>query len=114
MTYLVLNTPFLLAAVAVAVLAGLVRRRPDARAVRWRAVGIAAVGLVILTAVFDNVLVGTGIVGYDPALISGVRVGVAPIEDFAYALAALVLLPALWALLAPRAVAPASDGEGDA
>ena len=58
--------------------------------------------MLILTAVFDNVLVATGIVGYDPRLISGVLVGVAPIEDFAYAIAAVVLLPALWHLLAAR------------
>ncbi len=28
-------------------------------------------------------------------------VGVAPLEDFAYAVAAVVLLPSLWALLSP-------------
>ena len=48
---------------------------------------------------FDNVLVGTGIVGYDPDLISGAKIGVAPLEDFAYAIAAIILLPSLWALL---------------
>jgi len=55
--------------------------------------------LLALTAIFDNVLVGTGIVGYDLTLISGARIGVAPLEDFAYAIAALVLLPSLWSLL---------------
>lgn len=96
-TYLLLDAAFLAVVALVAVLAVVARRAP-----RWRAVGLAAVPLPVLTAVFDNVLVGTGIVGYDPDLISGIRLGVAPIEDFAYTLAALVLLPSLWSLLTPR------------
>ena len=60
-------------------------------------------GVLLLTAVFDNVLVGTGIVGYDATRLSGAYVGVAPIEDFAYAIAAVLLLPALWRLLTPSA-----------
>jgi lycopene cyclase domain-containing protein len=81
----------------VAVAAGVSRRAP-----RWRAVGLAAIPLVILTAVFDNVIVGTGVVAYDADRISGLRLGVMPIEDFAYAIAAVVLLPSLWMLLTPR------------
>jgi lycopene cyclase domain-containing protein len=66
------------------------------------AIGLAAV--LLATAIFDNVIIGTGIVAYDPARISGVRIGLAPIEDFAYAIAAAVLLPSLWMLLRrPRA-----------
>lgn len=97
MTYWLLNLPFLAVVAVVAVAAILVHRSP-----RWRAVGVTAIVVLVLTAVFDNVLVGVGIVGYDPALISGVFVGVAPIEDFAYAVAAIVLLPSLWSLLSPR------------
>ena len=97
MTYWLLNLAFLAAVVVVAVAALLARRAP-----RWRFVGLTAIVLVVMTAVFDNVLVGVGIVAYDPARISGIRIGVAPIEDFAYALAAVVLLPSLWSLLAPR------------
>ena len=62
----------------------------------------AVVVLVVLTAVFDNVIVGSGIVGYDPTRILGLRVGVAPIEDFAYAVAAALALPALWHVTRPR------------
>lgn len=94
MTYWLLNLPFLAVVAVVALAAVLARRAP-----RWRAVGLAAVVLLIMTAVFDNVLVATGIVGYDATRISGVLVGVAPIEDFAYAVAAVVLLPSLWSLL---------------
>ena len=94
MTYWLLNLPFLAVAATVALAAILSRRSP-----RWRHIGLAAIPLLILTAVFDNVLVATGIVGYDPALISGAKIGVAPLEDFAYAIAAIILLPSLWALL---------------
>lgn len=94
MTYWLLNLPFLAAVALVALAAVLARRAP-----RWRAVGAAAIVLLLMTAVFDNVLVATGIVGYNAGRISGVLVGVAPLEDFAYAAAAVVLLPALWSLL---------------
>lgn len=63
---------------------------------------IGAAAVVALTAVFDNLIVGTGIVAYDPSRILGVRVGVAPVEDFAYSLAAALALPAAWHLLGPR------------
>jgi lycopene cyclase domain-containing protein len=96
-TYLLVDLPFLGAVVVVALAAGLARRAP-----RWRAVGLAAIPLVLLTAVFDNVIVGTGIVAYDADRISGIRLGAMPIEDFGYVLAAVVLLPSLWSLLAPR------------
>lgn len=97
MTYTLLNLVFLAAVALVALAAVLARRSPD-----WRAVGAAAVLLLTLTAIFDNVIIGTGLVDYDDALISGVRIGLAPIEDFAYTVAALVLLPAVWELLPRR------------
>jgi lycopene cyclase domain-containing protein len=94
MTYLLLDLPFLAVVALVALAAVLTRRAP-----RWRGVGLAGIVLIVLTAVFDNALVASGIVGYDPDRISGVLVGVAPIEDFAYAIAAVVLLPSLWELV---------------
>jgi lycopene cyclase domain-containing protein len=65
----------------------------------------ALVGLVVLVALtvaFDNVIVGTGIVAYDGSRILGMRVGVAPVEDFSYAVVAALALPALWVLLGRR------------
>lgn len=97
MTYTLLNLVFLGFVALVGVAAVLARRSPD-----WRAVGLAAILLLTLTAIFDNVIIGTGLVDYDDSLISGIRIGLAPIEDFAYTLAALVLLPALWELLPTR------------
>ena len=58
-------------------------------------VGTAAV-MLILTAIFDNVIIATGIVAYDQEKISGIMVGVAPIEDFAYTVLAIVLVPSLY------------------
>jgi lycopene cyclase domain-containing protein len=94
MTYWSLNAFFLAAVAAVALAAALTRRSP-----RWRALAIAGVALLATTAVFDNVMIGIGLVDYNPDLISGAFVGIAPLEDFAYAVAAVVLLPSLWHLL---------------
>lgn len=95
MTYLVLNATFLAAAGLVAVVA-LVRRMISARFGAF--VGVALVLTLLLTAVFDNLMIGTGLFSYDPEHISGLFIGRAPLEDFAYPLAAAILLPALWAL----------------
>jgi lycopene cyclase domain-containing protein len=97
MTYWLLNLAFLGTVALVALATWLARRMPA-----WRAVGLSAIPLLLLTAVFDNVLVGTHIVSYDPKLISGAFLGFAPLEDFSYAIAATVMLPCLWALLTPR------------
>jgi lycopene cyclase domain-containing protein len=65
-------------------------------------IAILTAVLLVMTAIFDNFIVGTGIVAYDPELISGVRIGYAPIEDFFYTLAAIVLIPSLWNWLRSR------------
>jgi lycopene cyclase domain-containing protein len=93
-TYWGLNAFFLSAAVIVAIVARVVRRRP-----RLLPLVITAAILLVITAVFDNVMISIGLVGYDRDLISGTFIGVAPLEDFAYAIGAVLLLPALWALL---------------
>jgi lycopene cyclase domain-containing protein len=102
MTYWALNAIFLAAVAAVALAAVLVRRVPGRSGEYWRAIGIAAVALLLLTAAFDNVMIAVGLVGYSEELTSGVRLGLAPLEDFAYALAAVVLLPSLWFLFERR------------
>ena len=80
----------------------------------FRATAVAlTLGIVlIMTAIFDNVMIGVGLVGYDPDLISGQFIGIAPLEDFAYAVAAVVLLPALWVILSPRARPRVGAGAG--
>lgn len=98
MTYWIINIPFLLAAALVLAASIALQRAP--RAVAWF---IAAAVMMVLTAVFDNAIIGFGLVDYDPALISGVRIGVAPLEDFAYTIASLLIVPALWHMMEPRA-----------
>jgi lycopene cyclase domain-containing protein len=60
---------------------------------------VAASVMLFLTLVFDNLIIASGIVDYDPEKISGIRLGVAPIEDFAYTLVALVLIPSVFNFL---------------
>jgi lycopene cyclase domain-containing protein len=98
MTYWIINLPFVLAAALVLAGASATRRPP-----RGRAWWLAAVVMFVVTVVFDNAIIGFGIVDYDDTLISGLRLGFAPVEDFAYTLAALLLIPALWHLMEPRA-----------
>lgn len=100
MTYLVLSCVFMAAAMLTALWAARVHRRRAAEApFGWGAVCAAALALLVLTAVFDNIMIGVGLFTYADAQISGIRLGLAPIEDFSYPLAAVVLLPALWVLL---------------
>lgn len=68
---------------------------------RWltlKPLTFAALVMFTLTAIFDNVIIGTGIVAYDDDLLLGVKILYAPIEDFAYTAVALVLVPSLFNL----------------
>ncbi|NYE19937.1 lycopene cyclase domain-containing protein [Microbacterium immunditiarum] len=94
MTYVLLSLPFLV--IAAATTLATARRSGFAR--RMAASGIAAVVLVVLTAVFDNVMIGVGLYSYPAEHLSGLRIGLAPIEDFAYPLAAAFLVPAVYTL----------------
>jgi small toxic polypeptide LdrA/B/C/D len=52
--------------------------------------------LLLLTLCFDNLIIVMNIVTYTPGHVLGVYMGKAPIEDFAYTLAAILLVGALW------------------
>jgi lycopene cyclase domain-containing protein len=61
--------------------------------------GAATVILVFLIAVVgDNFIIANGIVAYDVSKLAGVYLGTAPIEDFAYTVASVILVPAVWML----------------
>lgn len=94
MSYALLNLIFV-----VPVLVGLFAYRWLAH---WGTFCYTLVALMLMTAVFDNFIVGSGIVAYDPKLLSGVFIGFAPIEDFAYTLVAAVLIPMTWWWLGSR------------
>jgi len=70
--------------------------------VHWGTICYTLVALLLITAVFDNFIVGSGVVAYDPTLLSGVFIGFAPIEDFAYTLVAAILIPLTWWWLGSR------------
>lgn len=113
MTYWALNAVFLIPAAAVLILALLRRTVPGpGRKGVLAALGITAVVLLLLTAVFDNVMIAAGLFGYNPERISGAFLGSAPLEDFAYTLAAVMLLPALWMLLGRRGSPGKSGASG--
>jgi len=97
MTYALICLPFLVVAVVFAVVAarGL---PPGQRRRRWAATGLAGVLLLVLTAVFDSVMIAAGLFAYADGTRLGPTVGLAPIEDFAYPIAAVLLVPAVWTL----------------
>jgi lycopene cyclase domain-containing protein len=94
MTYFALNASVLLTLFVVLNL--FLRKTP------WKLVGLTLLATMVLTAIFDSVIVGTGIVAYDTSKILGLTIGLAPVEDFAYTIAAALLIPAVWILLGKR------------
>ncbi|PPF89740.1 lycopene cyclase [Subtercola sp. Z020] len=122
MSYGVLNAIFLAVALVVAIVAGVAHHRRRRRhgdtvtgsgagtgagtrgstGTRLVALLITAAVLFVVSAVFDNVMIGIGLVGYNRDLISGAFLGIAPLEDFAYVIGAVLLLPAVWLLVPAR------------
>ncbi|KQO99727.1 lycopene cyclase domain-containing protein [Leifsonia sp. Leaf264] len=98
MNYLTLN--LIVLAVVTVIAAVALPRRPRLIA----PIALTVVVLFALTAVFDNVMIAVGLMVYSDGR-SGIDIGLAPIEDFAYPLAGALLLPSIWVLL--------SRGEGD-
>ena len=52
--------------------------------------------MLVLTAIFDNLIVATGIVAYDESKLLGIKLLTVPLEDFAYTIVAVLLVPAIW------------------
>ncbi len=88
MTYLLLNILFTLTAIVTGFWLYPKRLRKIA--------SMALVPLLLATAIFDNLIVGFGIVAYDPSKICGLFIGFVPVEDFCYSIAAVWLVPAIW------------------
>ncbi|MEV4668102.1 lycopene cyclase domain-containing protein [Microbacterium sp. LWO12-1.2] len=117
MTYIQLAAWFLAAAVAAALVLSLLARRRGA-APHLGAIALTVLALFILTAVFDTIMIGTGLFHYSGQHLLDIHIGLAPIEDFAYPLAGALLLPSLWAALRARRSArkptAADESEADA
>lgn len=55
--------------------------------------------MLLLTLVFDSLIINFGIVDYDKSKILGIYLGAAPLEDFFYTLIAVMLVPIVWNVL---------------
>jgi lycopene cyclase domain-containing protein len=92
-TYLLMSIPFLSLAIGTTTLAA------------WKfglhihSLVIPTAVLLATTAVFDNLIIGVGLVAYDESRILGLDNGLAPIADFLYAMAAVQLAASLWHIL---------------
>jgi len=91
MNYLALNVVFML--MAFVILNVIVRKSP------WKLIGWALLAMCLVTFIFDNVIVGLGIVDYDLTKISGVLLGLVPIEDFAYTIVSVLAVSSIWHLM---------------
>lgn len=58
--------------------------------------------MALLTLVFDSLAIYLGFFHYNETKILGLTLGFAPVEDFFYALVAVLLIPALWKRFAPN------------
>lgn len=94
MTYTLFNLIFLIPATVVLILA----RSLVSRAGFW----LCLVGLVVLTVIFDNVMIASGLFFYATDRTLGIRLGLMPVEDLAYVVFTAFVLPALWEFLRRR------------
>lgn len=92
-TYLILNLVFLLS-----LFLFLPKRLQRPSKAFW----ITLAGLLILTAIFDPIIIAFDIVAYDPTKLLGIYWFGAPIEDFFYALYAAAMVPLIWNKLGER------------
>ncbi|MBD3778685.1 MULTISPECIES: lycopene cyclase domain-containing protein [unclassified Cellulomonas] len=106
MTNIVLNVLVLLALV---VASWRVLRRVRPGPLVW-----TALHLCLLTMVFDTVMIAADLYVFDEDKILGVYLWGAPLEDFAYAIAAALAMPVLWTVLAGREARRSAAGAGPA
>lgn len=90
MTYVLISLPFLLVAVAVALWRW--RRYPQQALVT----GIVLAVVLVLTVIFDNLMIAFGNVAYGDAQNLGVYLGLVPVEDLFYPIFATLIITALW------------------
>lgn len=86
-TYLILNLCFIVGVIT------LLRLRPSRPSKAW---ALALISLLILTAIFDNIMIHYQLFTYADDMILGLHLGRAPVEDFFYAILAAIAIPALW------------------
>lgn len=99
MTYLLMSLPFLGAGLIVFAVGALQATRRGTAGRYFSSWAAATGALVVLTAVFDNVMMMAGFFDYGTEQISGLRLGLMPLEDFFYPIVAALLLSGAWQLL---------------
>lgn len=102
MTYVSFAAVFVGIAAVVAAVATL-RRHLDG--LWWLTTGIGILVLLVLTVVFDSVMIQADLFRYDESSLLGLQLWHAPLEDLAWPVAAGLLLPSLRALLTPAETA---------
>lgn len=117
MSFAHLSSYFMLGSLLLFAVALRVRRRRLSEVAP--AIGLTMLVLLVLTAVFDNVMIGSGLFDYNNQTLLGIRVGLAPLEDFSYPICAALFVPALWLLAGgsfsgdtPEPVLPPQPGRG--
>jgi small toxic polypeptide LdrA/B/C/D len=111
MSYLQLAAWFLAATVILSIALVLLAR---GRGPHPAGVALTVLVLLVLTAVFDTMMIASGLFHYAGPQLLGIHIGLAPLEDFAYPLAGALLLPALWAALRARRGVRGRDTEESA
>lgn len=86
--YLLMNLVFM-------VVIGLVVLRLRVK-LQAKAVAKTLIVLLVLTAIFDTIMISLELFSYNELYILGLSLGKAPVEDFMYPVLAAVLIPALW------------------
>lgn len=99
MTYLLMSLPFLGIGTIVFLIGSVHARRKKATRRYFSSWAATTAVLFVLTAVFDNAMMAAGFFDYGAGHISGIRLGLMPIEDFLYPLAGALLLAGLWQVL---------------
>lgn len=88
MRYIILNLIF--SSVVIVGLIAITRRKIN------KGIIYSMVVIVLLTALFDSLIIHFGVVGYDTSKILGIYIWRAPIEDFAYAVVSVITVALLW------------------
>ncbi|WP_277207756.1 lycopene cyclase domain-containing protein [Isoptericola croceus] len=99
MTYALLAVVVVAASLVIAVVAAAVR---GLGARWWATVGATAAVLVVLTIVFDSLMIAADLFRYGDDALLGAAIWLTPVEDLAWPVVAALLLPSLWALATPR------------
>lgn len=86
LTYLILNLFFTLPVVLIALRNRLINSK----------IALVMIAMLILTLIFDNLIIALKIVAYDELKLLGVKLFKAPIEDFFYTVVAVLLMPVIF------------------